>query len=76
MVSLSGGVTYFIVSGGSTVSETLTFIKDQFTKRQPKDKSVYTHVSCAIDTELMRCIIKDVMNIIVEINLRKANIPL
>ena len=60
---------------GSSTSEAIAFIKDQFVKRQPKDKTVYTHVSCAIDTDLMRCIIRDV-NIIVEINLRKANMPL
>ena len=68
-------ILVFRVAGSST-SEAIAFIKDQFVKRQPKDKTVYTHVSCAIDTDLMRCIIRDVMNIIVEINLRKANMPL
>ena len=71
----SSNYCLFCIAGSST-SEAIAFIKDQFVKRQPKDKTVYTHASCAIDTDLMRCIIRDVMNIIVEINLRKANMPL
>ncbi len=39
---------------------------------KPASKQVYAHVSCAIDVEMMKRIISDVMQIIIEINLRKA----
>ena len=40
-------------------------------KKKPENKKVYLHVTCATDTDLMRTVLKDVFEILVDINLKK-----
>ena len=40
-------------------------------KRKPENKKVYLHVTSATDTDLMRTVLKDVFEILVDINLKK-----
>ncbi|XP_041370762.1 guanine nucleotide-binding protein G(o) subunit alpha-like isoform X2 [Gigantopelta aegis] len=58
--------------GEQTVEASLKYIKDQFLQHKPGHKQVYIHVSCAIDTSLMKDILANIIDIIVELNLRKA----
>ena len=54
----------------------LAYVKRLFMERPPKDKQVYAHITTATNVDLMRAIINDVMNIVIEVNLKKANQPL
>ncbi|XP_046567236.1 LOW QUALITY PROTEIN: guanine nucleotide-binding protein G(t) subunit alpha-2-like [Haliotis rubra] len=50
----------------------LKYIREQFLQHKPGHKQVYIHVSCAIDVQMMKDILSNVVDIIVELNLRKA----
>ncbi|KAK6186201.1 hypothetical protein SNE40_008286 [Patella caerulea] len=58
--------------GENTPEASLKFIKDQFIQHKPGHKQVYIHVSCAVDVKMMRDILSSVIDIIVEINLRRT----
>lgn len=59
------------VSGGPDPEIALAYVQDLFMKRKPENKKVYLHVTCATDTDLMRTVLKDVFEILVDINLKK-----
>ncbi|XP_078670018.1 guanine nucleotide-binding protein G(t) subunit alpha-2-like isoform X2 [Branchiostoma floridae x Branchiostoma belcheri] len=58
--------------GPNTPEDCTDFIQGEFLKRKPVKKTVYPHITCATDTNLMKTIISDVHNIIVDINLRRV----
>lgn len=41
--------------------------------KKPADKHVYLHVTCATDTDVMKAVLKDVFEILVDINLKKLS---
>ncbi|CAH3117131.1 unnamed protein product [Porites lobata] len=57
--------------GGPDPEIALAYVQDLFMKRKPENKKVYLHVTCATDTDLMRTVLKDVFEILVDINLKK-----
>ncbi|XP_070540657.1 guanine nucleotide-binding protein subunit alpha-14-like [Ptychodera flava] len=62
----------FIQYDGDNDTESATdFIQEEFMSRKPDDKTVYPHVTCATNTEIMKTVIIDVMDIIILINMRK-----
>ncbi|XP_064629902.1 G protein alpha i subunit-like isoform X2 [Lineus longissimus] len=61
--------------GDNTPEACIKYIKDEFLRKSPQGKHIYTHVTTATNIELMKTIIQDVLHIIVEINLRKASQP-
>lgn len=61
-----------LVSGEESPEGYLKFIKDQFLLHKPGHKQAYIHVSTAIDIAGMRQVLTNVVDIIVEINLRRA----
>ena len=65
-------VCTFIILGENSVEETIKYIKEQFTSRKPPGKQMYMHISCAIDTATMKTLVDSVLEIIVELNLKKA----
>ncbi|XP_077992984.1 guanine nucleotide-binding protein G(q) subunit alpha-like [Glandiceps talaboti] len=63
---------YFCQYDGENDPETATdFLQEEFMSRKPTEKTVYPHVTCATNTEIMKTVIADVMDIIVLINMRK-----
>lgn len=58
--------------GDNTPESVTSFIREEFHKRKPVNRHIYTHVSCATDVPLMKTIIHDVMEVIIEINLRRV----
>ncbi|ESO95038.1 hypothetical protein LOTGIDRAFT_188884 [Lottia gigantea] len=58
--------------GENTPEACLKYIKDQFIQHKPGHKQVYIHVSCAVDVKMMKDILSSVIDIVVEINLRRA----
>ena len=62
----------YYVAGPDKSEEGIAYIKEKFMKMKPENKQAYAHVSCAIDVQMMKKVISDVMQIIIEINLRKA----
>ena len=52
------------------------YITQLFNQRKPANKEIYCHVTCAIDRDLMKTIIDDIMQIIININLKMAGTPL
>lgn len=59
--------------GGPDPEEGLNYIRDLFLKKKPAQKNVYLHVTCATDTDLMKAVLKDVFEILVDINLKKLS---
>ena len=51
------------------------FVRDEFVRVKPAEKQLYVHVSCATNIDMMKKLIKDIMEIIIEINMRKASAP-
>ncbi|KAK3590192.1 hypothetical protein CHS0354_041249 [Potamilus streckersoni] len=56
----------------NTPEACVKYIRELFHQHRPCHKHVYTHVSCATDVSIMRDILSKVLDIITEINLRKA----
>lgn len=62
-------------TGGCNYDDALTFIKDQFTKKnQSGSRQIYTHTTCATETKQIEVVFNAVTNIILNDNLRAANI--
>lgn len=59
--------------GGSDPEKGLSYIRDLFLKKKPENKNVYLHVTCATDTDLMKDILNDVFEILVNINLKRLS---
>nr|AGJ70286.1 G protein subunit alpha 12a [Terebratalia transversa] len=59
-------------SGAVNPDASIKYIRNKFFATAPQNKMIYPHVSCAIDIDLMKVIIDDVLQIIMEINLKKA----
>ncbi|KAL9982674.1 hypothetical protein ACROYT_G004745 [Oculina patagonica] len=59
--------------GGPDPDRALNYIRDLFLSKKPADKHVYLHVTCATDTDLMKAVLKDVFEILVDINLKKLS---
>ncbi|XP_025093514.1 guanine nucleotide-binding protein G(o) subunit alpha-like isoform X3 [Pomacea canaliculata] len=60
--------------GSSSPEVSLRFIKEQFLQNKPGHKQLYIHISCAVDINLMRHILANVLDIIMEINLRRTQL--
>ncbi|XP_064601177.1 guanine nucleotide-binding protein subunit alpha-11-like [Liolophura sinensis] len=65
--------TEFILSStrDSSAESCAQYIKEQFQRHKPANKRVYTHITCAIDTKMMKKALSDVLRIIVDINMQK-----
>ncbi|KAJ7390356.1 hypothetical protein OS493_025607 [Desmophyllum pertusum] len=59
--------------GGSDPEKGLNYIRELFMSKKPADKHVYLHVTCATDTDVMKAVLKDVFEILVDINLKKLS---
>ena len=57
-------------SGNSDPEEALSYIQEQFLTRKPENKRMHVHVTCATDTDYMKRVLKDVFEILIDINLR------
>ena len=73
-LKISSGILHncLLFAGDNSSESCIKFIRGEFLQRKPEEKQVYPHVSCAIDVELMKKMIDDVLQIIIQINLRKA----
>ena len=61
-----------IVLSGKSHEDGIQYIRRKFQAASEEKKQTYIHVSCAIDVDLMKKLIADVMDIIVESNLKKS----
>nr|XP_058953948.1 guanine nucleotide-binding protein G(t) subunit alpha-2-like [Pocillopora verrucosa] len=59
--------------GGPDPEIGLNYIRELFLSKKPADKHMYLHVTCATDTDLMKAVLKDVFEILVDINLKKLS---
>ncbi|PFX27361.1 Guanine nucleotide-binding protein G(t) subunit alpha-2 [Stylophora pistillata] len=59
--------------GGPDPEKGLNYIRELFLSKKPADKDMYLHVTCATDTDLMKAVLKDVFEILVDINLKKLS---
>jgi len=57
--------------GGPDPEKGLSYIRETFLKKKPPNKNVFLHVTCATDTDLMKEVLRDVFEILVDINLKK-----
>ena len=60
-------------TGGADPDKAVQYIRGQFLARKPDDKNVYVHVTTATDTDLMKTVLKDVFEILVDMNLKKIS---
>lgn len=65
-------IFFFFSPGSNAPDECLKFIQQQFMNKKPSHKNVYMHVSCAINVDHMKKVLDNVLDMIVEINLRKC----
>lgn len=63
----------YFVSGGPDPESGLNYIRELFLSKKPSDKHVYLHVTCATDTDVMKAVLKDAFEILVDINLKKLS---
>lgn len=63
----------YFVSGGPDPERGLKYIRELFLSKKPADKQVYLHETCATDTDVMKEVLKDVFEILVDINLKKLS---
>ena len=63
----------YLVSGGPDPEKGLSYIRELFLSKKPADKHVYLHVTCATDTDVMKVVLKDVFEILVDLNLKKLS---
>lgn len=63
----------FLLAGGPDPEIGLNYIRELFLSKKPTDKHMYLHVTCATDTDLMKAVLKDVFEILVDINLKKLS---
>lgn len=63
----------FLLAGGPDPEIGLNYIRELFLSKKPADKHMYLHVTCATDTDLMKAVLKDVFEILVDINLKKLS---
>ncbi|CAH1783763.1 unnamed protein product [Owenia fusiformis] len=66
--------TFSEFKGENTPEAGLSFIKQEFMRLKRSSKQVYTHVTTATNMDVMKTIIRDVLQIIVEINLKKTTV--
>jgi len=59
--------------GGPDPERGLNYIRELFLSRKPADKHVYLHVTSATDTDVMKAVLKDVFEILVDLNLKKLS---
>nr|KAG5686293.1 hypothetical protein BaRGS_033937 [Batillaria attramentaria] len=60
--------------GAWCAESSLRYIKEQFLQHKPGHKQLYIHLTCAVDITGMRDILANVMDIIMEINLRRTQL--
>ncbi|KAK2163670.1 hypothetical protein LSH36_75g03006 [Paralvinella palmiformis] len=63
-------------TGDDSPDSCIDYVTERFQQRKPAEKEIYCHVACAIDRQLMKTLIDNVMQIIIGINLRLAGAPL
>lgn len=63
-------------TGPNTFQDTTTFIRDKFVRlnRHPERKTVYTHVTCATDTDNIQFVFDSVVDIIIAEHFRTASL--
>ena len=62
--------------GPNTFQDTTNFIRDKFVSlnRHPEKKTVYTHVTCATDTDNIQFVFDSVVDIIISEHFRTATL--
>ncbi|KAL8562797.1 hypothetical protein ACOMHN_022672 [Nucella lapillus] len=60
--------------GAGTAEASLRHIQEQFLQHKPGHKQAYTHVTCAVDIPHMREVLANVMDKIIDINLRRTHL--
>lgn len=65
-----------VSAGPNTFQDTTTFIRDKFVRlnRHPERKTVYTHVTCATDTDNIQFVFDSVVDIIIAEHFRTASL--
>ncbi|XP_076461591.1 guanine nucleotide-binding protein G(o) subunit alpha-like isoform X2 [Babylonia areolata] len=60
--------------GPGTFEASLRHIQEQFLQHKPGHKQLYTHVTCAVDVGRMKEVLANVMDKIVDMNVRRAHL--
>ena len=50
------------------------FFKDKFMEKNKKEKSIYSHATCATDTSNVRFVFDSVVSIILEENMKRSGL--
>lgn len=67
---------WVVLSGQNTYEETAAFIKLQFENlnRAPKQKDIYTHFTCATDTNNVEFVFDSISDVVMKSNLREIGL--
>ena len=63
-------------TGPNTFQDTTNFIRDKFVRlnKHPGTKTVYTHVTCATDTDNIQFVFDSVVDIIIAVHFKSTNL--
>ncbi|CAI9732697.1 nucleotide-binding subunit alpha-11-like isoform X2 [Octopus vulgaris] len=59
-------------TGDNSPEQCQEYIKDKFLEKKPNKKNIYTHITCAVDETKMRNVLENMLEMIVEFNIRKC----
>jgi len=62
-------------SGGSNVTKATEYVKEKFTSKAGAERNLYTHLTCATNTENIRFVFSAVKDMLLSENLHRAGFP-
>ena len=65
---------YSEYAGGDNFDAACKFFKDKFMEKNKKEKSIYSHATCATDTSNVRFVFDSVVSIILEENMKRSGL--
>ncbi|CAG5130130.1 unnamed protein product [Candidula unifasciata] len=71
--STSLSVCFPEYQGSQDMDSCLNYIRDQFANNKPKNKQMYWHNCCAINVPMMKELLGCVVDLIIDINIRKSS---
>ena len=76
IITAAGHNCSFLFAGENTFQDGANFIRDKFVSlnRNPDKKTVYTHITCATDTNNMQIVFQSVTDIVITEHLRGAGL--
>ena len=67
--------TIYIIFGGNTYNEQALYIQERFElSNQRKGKKIYTHQTCATDTDQVTVVLDAVLDTVIRTNMNKSGI--